>query len=153
MFVPPRRALLILALALLAGCGTLTATAEKGPSIYGGVRRAFHDCLWAHDPAEGRFWLGDIPLSAVADTAMLPVTIPIAAASRDDAATSPHATSGNDPCVRAIRSSTTNEAPSGRQDARRRQLRWFELTEVRLAMTERRPARTALRPRRAGRTR
>jgi uncharacterized protein YceK len=74
---------LLLLCALGAGCSTTVATVEDGPSIYAGVRHAHRGVEWASDPAEGILWLCDIPLSAVADTVMLPVTIPAALVKRD----------------------------------------------------------------------
>jgi uncharacterized protein YceK len=76
-------ALLLLA---LAGCGTARdllgpgALETPGPHVYGGVRT---DLLLARTPIccsakAPLLFLPGIPFSAVLDTALLPVTIPIA---------------------------------------------------------------------------
>jgi uncharacterized protein YceK len=72
------RRLTLASLPLVAGCGTVTRTAREGPALYGGVRSSLESCEWARDASSGVFWLLDVPLSACADTLMLPVTIPCA---------------------------------------------------------------------------
>ncbi len=74
------RGLALASLSVVAGCGTVARTAREGPAPYGGVRASLDSCEWAGDAASGVFWLLDVPLSACADTLMLPVTIPWAAA-------------------------------------------------------------------------
>jgi uncharacterized protein YceK len=79
----------------LTGCGTLSNLQEK-PSmffprnddappnrIYGGVRisaeQGWHGLKGGAEPVAGTYrWVVDVPLSAVADTLTLPVTIPAA---------------------------------------------------------------------------
>jgi uncharacterized protein YceK len=69
-----RSILLLAILAGFTGCGTFTG--KLAP--YEGVKASVENCEWAPDAAEGLFWLGDIPLSAAADTLMLPVTVALA---------------------------------------------------------------------------
>ncbi len=66
-----RTILLLAVLGGFTGCGTMSGNLAP----YDGVKASVENCEWAHDPAEGLFWLGDIPLSAAADTLMLPVTV------------------------------------------------------------------------------
>lgn len=63
-------------LALSSGCMTVLSTADIGPCVYGGVRSGVG--MIAEDRSLWFFAaLFDLPLSAVADTLFLPVSIPV----------------------------------------------------------------------------
>lgn len=89
------RVLLLGLLCLPAGCGTVVNCLDvEGPQVFGGVRTdaAFIHAAWTSTvprawwavPAYGGYFLVDLPLSCVADVALLPLTVPLALASGSD---------------------------------------------------------------------